>query len=108
MTDTIVRFTNNCTTCRRSKVNRYAKHGLLHLLPVPEKYWVDISIDFITLLPPSKWCGHLYRHIMVVVDRLSKKKKFIAMENMEVPTVVDKFLEYIWREEGYPKTLVSD
>ncbi|KAK1912608.1 hypothetical protein P3342_004544 [Pyrenophora teres f. teres] len=45
---------------------------------------------------------------MVVVDRLSKKKKFIAMENMEVPTVVDKFLEYIWREEGYPKTLVSD
>ncbi|KAE8873241.1 hypothetical protein PTNB73_02392 [Pyrenophora teres f. teres] len=27
---------------------------------------------------------------------------------MEVPTVVDKFLEYIWREEGYLKTLVSD
>ncbi|CAE7222323.1 RNA-directed DNA polymerase [Pyrenophora teres f. teres] len=108
MTDTIARFTNNCTTCRRSKVNRHAKHGLLHPLPVPEKYWVDISIDFITPLPPSKWCGHSYRHIMVVVDRLSKKKKFIAMENMEVPTVVDKFLEYIWREEGYPKTLVSD
>ncbi|KAI1677238.1 rve domain containing protein [Pyrenophora tritici-repentis] len=108
MTDTIARFTNNCTTCRRSKVNRHAKHGLLHPLPVPEKYWTDISIDFITPLPPSKWCGHSYRHIMVVVDRLSKKKKFIAIENMEVLTIVDKFLEYIWREEGYPKTLVSD
>ncbi|KAI1555801.1 hypothetical protein PtrEW7m1_012261, partial [Pyrenophora tritici-repentis] len=83
MTDTIARFTNNCTTCRRSKVNRHAKHGLLHPLPVPEKYWTDISIDFITPLPPSKWCGHSYRHIMVVVDRLSKKKKFIAIENME-------------------------
>ncbi|KAI1555918.1 hypothetical protein PtrEW7m1_012252 [Pyrenophora tritici-repentis] len=99
MTDTIARFTNNCTTCRRSKVNRHAKHGLLHPLPVPEKYWTDISIDFITPLPPSKWCGHSYRHIMVVVDRLSKKKKFIAIENMEVLTIVDKFLEYIWREE---------
>jgi len=108
MTDTIARFTNNCMTCRRSKVNRNAKHGLLHPLPVPEKYWEDISIDFITPLPLSHWCGKAYRHIMVVVDRLSKKKKFIAMENLEVPTVVDKFMEYVWREEGYPRTLVSD
>ncbi|KAK1916543.1 hypothetical protein P3342_012167 [Pyrenophora teres f. teres] len=35
-------------------------------------------------------------------------KKFIAMENLEVPTVVDKFMEYIWKEEGYPRTIVSD
>ncbi|KAF7564194.1 uncharacterized protein PtrM4_153980 [Pyrenophora tritici-repentis] len=34
-------------------------------------------------------------------------KKFIAMENLEVPTVVDKFMEYIWKEEGYPRTLTD-
>ncbi|KAI1512770.1 hypothetical protein Ptr86124_007790, partial [Pyrenophora tritici-repentis] len=108
MTNTIARFTNNCLTCKRSKVNRTAKHSLLHPLPVPTQYWDDISIDFITPLPKSTWCGHSYQHIMVVVDRLSKMKKFIAMENLEVPTVVDKFMEYIWKEEGYPRTLVSD
>ncbi|KAK1911200.1 hypothetical protein P3342_011802 [Pyrenophora teres f. teres] len=108
MTDTIARFTNSCMTCKRSKVNRSAKHGLLHPLPVPTQYWDDISIDFITPLPTSTWCGHAYQHIMVVVDRLSKMKKFIAMENLEVPTVVDKFMEYIWKEEGYPRTIVSD
>ncbi|KAK1912794.1 hypothetical protein P3342_004730 [Pyrenophora teres f. teres] len=102
MTDTIARFTNSCMTCKRSKVNRSAKHGLLHPLPVPTQYWDDISIDFITPLPTSTWCGHAYQHIMVVVDRLSKMKKFIAMENLEVPTVVDKFMEYIWKEEDTP------
>jgi hypothetical protein len=105
MTDTIARFTNSCTTCKRSKVNRTAKHGLLHPLPVPTHYWDNISIDLITPLPGSTWCGHTYKHIMVVVDRLSKMKKFIAMENLEVPTVVDK---YIWKLEGYPRTIVSD
>ncbi|KAI0604011.1 hypothetical protein TUN205_11742, partial [Pyrenophora tritici-repentis] len=83
MTNTIARFTNNCLTCKRSKVNRTAKHKLLHPLPVPTQYWDDISIDFITPLPKSTWCGHSYQHIMVVVDRLSKMKKFIAMENLE-------------------------
>ncbi|KAF7443597.1 Asp protease 2 multi-domain protein [Pyrenophora tritici-repentis] len=83
MTNTIARFTNNCLTCKRSKVNRTAKHSLLHPLPVPTQYWDDISIDFITPLPKSTWCGHSYQHIMVVVDRLSKMKKFIAMENLE-------------------------
>jgi hypothetical protein len=108
MTDTIARFTNNCPTCRRSKTSRTAKHGLLHPLPVPARYWEDISVDFITPLPASAWNGSSYRHIMVIVDRLSKKKKFIPMENLEVPTMVDKFLEYVWREEGYPRTIVSD
>ncbi|CAE7021123.1 rve domain containing protein [Pyrenophora teres f. teres] len=106
--EVVPRPTNNCMTCKRSKVNRSAKHGLLHPLPVPTQYWDDISIDFITPLPTSTWCGHAYQHIMVVVDRLSKMKKFIAMENLEVPTVVDKFMEYIWKEEGYPRTIVSD
>ncbi|KAK1912600.1 hypothetical protein P3342_004536 [Pyrenophora teres f. teres] len=34
-------------------------------------------------------------------------KNFIAMENLEVPTVVDKFIEYIWKEERYPRTILK-
>jgi len=52
--------------------------------------------------------GKNYRHIMVVVDRLSKKRKFIPLVDMEVTTVVDAFIEYVWKEEGLPRTVVSD
>lgn len=45
---------------------------------------------------------------MVVVDRLSKKKKLVPLTNLDVETVVQGFIEYIWREEGYPRTVVSD
>lgn len=45
---------------------------------------------------------------MVVVDRLLKKKKFILLDSLEVEAVVQAFVEWIWREEGYPLTIVSD
>lgn len=108
ISDTVAQFCNNCIPCRRAKPDRTAKQSLLHPMPVPSRYWHDISVDFITPLPASTWCGRTYTSIMVVVDRMTKKTKFIPMENLEVPTVVDAFIEYVWREEGFPRTIVSD
>ena len=45
---------------------------------------------------------------MVLVDRLSKKKKFVPLDSLEVEVVVQAFIEWIWREEGYPRTITSD
>jgi len=60
----------------------------LKFLPISERYWTDISVDFIIYLLECKRFGKICINIMVVVDRLSKKKKFIALENIEVETVV--------------------
>lgn len=43
-----------------------------------------------------------------MVNRLSKKKKFIPVTSLNVNTLVRSFVEYVWREEGYPKEIVSD
>ena len=108
MTDSVSRYVKSCHVCKRSKSYREGKQGLLKPLPIPERYWTDISVDFITPLPYCTRYGRKYQHIMVVVDRLSKKKKFIPLDSLEVEAVVQAFVEWIWREEGYPKTVVSD
>lgn len=108
MTATVARYTKECQTCRRAKPFHEGKHGLLQPLPIPERFWTDITVDFITPLPICKRNGRHFQHIMVVVDRLSKQQKFVALDSLEVESVVQAFIEYVWREEGFPKSIVSD
>ena len=46
-------YVKSCTTCMCSKPQRHCPYGLLKQLPVPERPWNSISMDFIDKLPLS-------------------------------------------------------
>ena len=46
-------YVSSCMTCSHAKVPRHRPYGLLKQLPIPEKPWNSISMDFIEQLPPS-------------------------------------------------------
>jgi len=52
-------------------------------------------VNFIIYFPEYKRFGKICINIIVIVDRLSKKKKFVALENIEVETVLQVFIEWI-------------
>lgn len=108
MTTSIRDYVLKCKLCRSIKPNTSGKQGLLKPLRVPDAFWKDLSMDFITPLPQCKYEGRTYEHLMVVVDRLSKMKRYIALERLDVQHITNRFIEWIWRTEGYPATLVSD
>ena len=47
MKQDIKRFADNCTICHRAKPRSTQKQGLLRPLPIPNRKWLDISIDYI-------------------------------------------------------------
>lgn len=104
----VASYVRACQHCRRTKSYKDKKQGLLHPLPIPHRYWTSISLDYITDLPPCTIDGRRYLGILVIVDRLSKKKRFIPVTGFDVDTLVRSFVEYVWREEGYPEEVVSD
>lgn len=71
-------FVQQCQTCNIQKSSRLMPAGLLQPLPLPQRPWSHIAIDFITDLPPSD--GHTT--ILTVIDRFSKACRLIPLSKL--------------------------
>ena len=101
----VKKWVQNCHTCRRSTPSREARQGVLRPLPVPERAWQDISMDFITHLPLCQ----KYDAVLVVVDRLTKMRHLIPCTGTcDAEGVARLYVKYIWKLHGLPTTIVSD
>ena len=104
----ISRFLRNCTTCGSTNIWREKKHGLLKPLPVPERTWREIGIDFIGPFPRSEMDGKTYVRVMVIVDRLSKGILLVPMESQSIEEMAALFLKRFFPLHGLPEAIVGD
>ena len=87
------------------KPNNKRPAGLLQPLPISQRIWEDIAMDFVTCLPNS----HGYTTIFVVVDRLSNQAHFGALPKSYTATrVVDLFAQMFCKLHGIPCFITSD
>jgi hypothetical protein len=104
MANDVRQYVRNCDVCGRTKPWRDGLQGLLKPLPIPDRIWKEISIDFVEGLPESEGKTKL----MVVTDRLSKDVVFVPLASTEVDTVVRAFIEYVVAYHWLPDAIVSD
>ena len=100
------RFLRNCTVCGRSSVWRDTKHGLLKPLPIPQRIWAELSMDFITDLPPSG--EQEATNCLVITDRLTKSVILIPMKSTTADAVAEVFFVHVYMHHGLPLAIVSD
>ena len=99
-------YVRGCQTCAATKPELRKPAGLLHPLPVPEKPWQVISIDFVGPLPRTP--DH-FDMILVVVDKFSKMAHFIATTSHATAKHTAKLLlEHVIRLHGVPEAIISD
>jgi hypothetical protein len=98
-------FVASCEVCARTKVSRQKPAGLLSPLPIPDRPWSSISMDFIVGLPNVNGLNA----ILVVVCRFSKMAHFIACsDTCNASKLAELFLIHIFRLHGSPSDIVSD
>jgi hypothetical protein len=105
MRDDVEAFVKTCLVCQQDKVEQQPPGGLLEPLPIAERPWDSVTMDFISALPKSEGYGS----IMVVVDRFSKYATFIAAPtDCTAEEAARLFMKNVVKYWGVPRTIISD
>lgn len=105
MREEIECYVQTCLICQQDKVEQRQPRGLLEPLPVAERPWESITMDFITALPKSKE----HDTIMVVLDRFSKYATFIpASLECTAEEAVQLFFKFVVKYWRLPRHIISD
>lgn len=106
MDDSVRDYIGSCPSCQRNKASTQRPMGLLQPLPIPEKRWDSVSLDFTFGLPvtPDGYDG-----ILVFVDRLSKMMHCAPCKSTITGAESAKlYLQTVFKYHGMCKELVSD
>ena len=98
-------YVGSCTVCLRNKPVRQKPQGLLQPLPIPDRPWSSLSMDFIEKLPNASG----YDCILVIVDRLTKMSVFLPTTVTATSRdLADLYITHVWSKHGTPNDIVSD
>lgn len=101
----ILDFIKKCKSCQAVKVDHRPPQGQLKPLPIPDRPWSHIGVDFIVKLP----LNDQYDSIMVIVDHFSKHAHFIpARETWNAEDLAFAFVDRVFRSHGLPDVIFSD
>jgi hypothetical protein len=101
----VMKHVSESMTFQQNMLDHSLPAGLLQPLPIPEKKWESISMEFITGLPKvyGKDC------IYVVVDILTNFSHFYAIPTeYNAIQVVKIFFRDVFKHHGLSKNIVSD
>ena len=98
-------YIKSCMACTQAKTPCHRPYGMLKQLPVPDRPWNSISMDFIEQLPSSSG----FTAILVVIDQLSKQAIFIPThDTITSPKLAQLFLLHVFAKHGIPAHVTSD
>ena len=109
MAEDVSQYCRDCVPCKKSTPARHRPYGPLAPLPPPSYAWEEVTMDFITELPPSKVNGVVYDAILVVVCRLTKMAHYIpARGDWDGVDLAQAWIREVIRLHGVPKKVISD
>lgn len=105
MTADVKRYVQNCHECKRSHIAWDKTPEQLHPLPIPERPWQHVAMDFKSF--PKDKQG--FDAIFVVINQLSKQSTSIpCLKTTTAKDMAAMYIDRIYRNHGAPESIVSD
>jgi hypothetical protein len=101
----VFNWVQNSNTCHLNKGENIATPGLLQPIPMPDRPWSVLSMDFICGLSRSSGKDIL----LVVIDKFTKYYHLIPLSHpFKTVNVAQKFLDNIYKLHDLPSKIITD
>jgi hypothetical protein len=98
-------FCRTCEKCQRAKVTNKRPTGKLHPLPIPDRPWSSIGMDFIGPFPEVDGINYLW----IIICRLTSMVHLIPIHTSATAKELSwKYLREVVHLHGLPESIVSD
>src|SRR5260370_27434584 len=98
-------YVNSCMNSACNKAPQHKPYGKLKQLPIPDKLWNSISMDFIEHL----LAAYGFTAILVIINCLTKQSLFIpTYDTINSPQLAQLFLTHVFPKHGVPSHITSD
>lgn len=105
MRSEVLSYISTCARFQQISVDHRKPQSNLIPLPIPNRTWSTIGVDFIVKLPISEGIDS----VMVVIDHMSKLAHFIPeKETWSAQDLAKHFLSSVFKLHGLPHCIVSD
>ena len=105
MSHDIESYCKMCSTCATSKDVNSKLTGLLHSLPIPDRPWQSIKLDFMGPLPKS----NNFDYLLVLMGQLTSQVHLMpTTTTVTARGVMWLILKEVVRLHGIPESIVSD
>ena len=110
MVNNVQRYVSKCQTYQGNKTPRYKPYRKLKSLPIPNKPWEKISINFITGLPESLGLnGQNYNAILIVINQFIKIINFLLTTKHLNTIFLARFIDrQIYSHYEIPKSIINN
>lgn len=99
------KFCNSCGTCQMAKSSTQPPLGLLHHLPIPDRPWGSIGMDFVRPFPLSMGFDYLW----VIICRLTGMVYLVPINTTTTASQLAwLYIKEIVRLHGLADSIVSD
>ena len=101
----ITKFCDSCGICQANETSTQRPVGLLHPLPIPNRPWGSIGMDFMGPFPESEG----YDYLWVVICRLTSQVHLVPVKTtIKASELALLYVKEVVRLHGLPDSIVSD
>jgi len=101
----VEKYCDSCGICQANKTSTQRPVGLLHPLPIPNRPWGSIGMDFVGPFPKSQG----YDYLWVIICRLTSMVHLVPVNmTIKASELSLIYIKEVVRLHGLPDSIVSD